>query len=170
MRETVVIAREDQPGDKRLAAYVVPSQMPFPELGELRGHLKHRLPEYMIPAHFVVLKQLPLSANGKIDRRAPARSLPGCPGLDTAYQAPVGPEEQTLAAIWQEVLGRPTIGRDDSFFELGGDSILAIQVVARAARAGLRLTPRQLFQHPTIAELAAAATDQRKRGSGAGAG
>jgi amino acid adenylation domain-containing protein/non-ribosomal peptide synthase protein (TIGR01720 family) len=157
VREAVVLAREDTPGDKRLVAYVVAAPGRRPEVGELRAWLQGKLPEYMLPAAFVTLEALPLLPNGKVNRRAlppPDRTRPD---LDKTFVAPRTPVEETLAQIWAQVLGLDQVGIHDRFFELGGDSILSIQVVARANERGLRLTPRQMFQHPTIAELAAAA-------------
>jgi non-ribosomal peptide synthase protein (TIGR01720 family) len=156
VRECAVALREDVPGDRRLIAYVVPSQPAFSD-GELRRFLQLQLPEYMIPAAFVPLHALPLTPSGKVDSRAlppPDRSRSEMP---TGFAAPRTPAEQTLAAIWADVIGIDRVGINDNFFELGGDSILSIQVVARANQAGLKLTPRQIFQYQTIARLAAEA-------------
>ncbi|MCW2919927.1 MAG: amino acid adenylation domain protein [Actinomycetia bacterium] len=115
---------------------------------ELRDHVIQHLPDHMVPAHFVRLDHLPLTPNGKIDiQQLPAYQL------ETRYAPPRTPTEHTLATIWAQVLGIPRVGRDDNFFALGGDSILTIQTVARAAQAGITLTPPQLFQHQTIATL-----------------
>ncbi|MCW2917433.1 MAG: amino acid adenylation domain protein [Actinomycetia bacterium] len=147
VRDAVVVAREDG-GAVRLAAYVVA------EPGTaLREHCAQHLPEYMVPATITTLDAIPLTANGKVDRLA----LPA-PGVDRlAFTPPRSPVEQTLADIWSQVLGLERVGRDDDFFALGGDSILSIQVVARAAQAELTLTPKLMFQHPVLADLAAAA-------------
>jgi amino acid adenylation domain-containing protein/non-ribosomal peptide synthase protein (TIGR01720 family) len=153
VRETVVLAREDHPGNKRLVAYVVLQPEAAAKRRDLRHFLRHKLPEYMVPATFVILEALPLTANGKVNRHAlPAPDSNGSE-LETAFVAPRTAVEKTLAEIWNYVLGVEPIGVHDNFFELGGDSILSIQIVARAYQAGLRLTPRQLFQHQTIAEL-----------------
>ncbi len=155
VREACVLVREDRPGDKRLFAWFV-SATP-PSAAELREHLRTRLPDYMIPAAFVPLSAFPLTTNGKLDRRA----LPA-PVVETAartFTAPSTPNEHTLAAIWAKVLRVERVGIHDNFFELGGDSILSIQVIARAREAGLTLTPRQLFENPTVAALAALAMD-----------
>jgi amino acid adenylation domain-containing protein/non-ribosomal peptide synthase protein (TIGR01720 family) len=155
VREAAVIAREDVPGDRRLVAYAVADQAL--DAGELRAFLKARLPDYMLPAAYVTLDALPLTPNHKVDRRAlPA---PDDAGLTRDHEAvePHTSDEQTLAEIWRQVLGVKHVGVHDNFFELGGDSILSIQVIARANQAGLHLTPRQLFEHPTVAELAAVA-------------
>jgi amino acid adenylation domain-containing protein/non-ribosomal peptide synthase protein (TIGR01720 family) len=155
IREAAVFVREERPGDKRLCAWFVSARPP--SATELREHLKSRLPEYMVPAAFVPMTAFPLTTNGKLDRRA----LPA-PITETearTYTAPATPAEQTLTAIWQKVLRIERVGVNDNFFELGGDSILSIQAIARARQAGLRLTPRQLFENPTAAALAAIVTD-----------
>ncbi|HEY3110810.1 MAG TPA: condensation domain-containing protein, partial [Chloroflexota bacterium] len=159
VREAAVIAREDAPGQRRLAAYVVWSTPVGPAPEELRAFLRARLPEYMLPSAFVPLAELPLTPNGKLDRRAlPAPDRASRVG-EEAGVAPRTPLEAQLVAIWAPVLGLAVeqVGVHDNFFELGGDSILSIQLVARANEAGIRLTPRQLFQHQTIAALAAVA-------------
>jgi amino acid adenylation domain-containing protein/non-ribosomal peptide synthase protein (TIGR01720 family) len=161
IRESVVVVRDDLAGGKGLVAYVVGKEQTAPGAGELRTFLKERLPEYMVPTAFVSLAALPLSPNGKLDRKAlPAPELRTAE-VERAYVAPSTPAEEALAAVWATVLKLDRIGVNDNFFELGGDSILSIQVVSRASRAGLKLTPRQLFQHPTIAALAAAASEGR---------
>ena len=157
LREVIVLARGDTPGDKRLVAYVVPEDDLTPSVSELRGFLKERLPEYMVPSAFVTLEALPLTPVGKVDRRALPAPDQTRPDLEAAYVSPRTPAEETLADIWAQVLGVERVGVYDNFFELGGDSILSIQVIARANQAGLRLSPRQLFQHPTVAGLAAVA-------------
>jgi non-ribosomal peptide synthase protein (TIGR01720 family) len=153
----VVVPREDLPGGRGLVAYLVGRNGATPTTGELRAHLKERLPEYMVPAAFVTLQALPLNANGKVDRKA----LPAPDGSrlepDDAFVAPRGPMETLLAVIWAELLKLPRVGVHDNFFALGGDSILCIRVIARANQAGLSITTRHLFEHPTIAELAGVA-------------
>jgi aryl carrier-like protein len=122
----------------------------------MREFVRELVPDFMVPSAFVFLPALPLTAGGKTDRRAlPAPDDGAAPARD--YRAPRTPAEQVLAEVWAAVLGRARVGAGDNFFELGGDSILAVQALSRAARAGIRLSPRQLFQHPTLAELAAAA-------------
>jgi len=156
VREAVVIVREDQPGNKRLTGYVLPYLEP-PTSSALRGFLKERLPEYMVPAAFVIMEAFPLTPNGKVDRKA----LPAPDGQrdeDSGFVAPRTPTEETLAAIWSEILRVERVGVGDNFFALGGDSIISIQIIARANQAGLQLTPKQLFQYQTIAELAAVAS------------
>ncbi|MEU8587398.1 non-ribosomal peptide synthase/polyketide synthase [Streptomyces sp. NPDC048664] len=143
-------------GRKRLAAHLVPADVAaVPSATELRAHLAAELPDYMLPAAFVTVPDLPLTANGKVDRRR----LPEpdwAAGGESSYRAPGTETEDVLAGIWAELLGVERVGVDDNFFMLGGDSILSIQVVSRARTAGLALTPRDLFRHPTVAALAAA--------------
>jgi amino acid adenylation domain-containing protein/non-ribosomal peptide synthase protein (TIGR01720 family) len=148
----VVIAREDHRGARQLVAYVVTRDRKKLTSAELRSFLNHRLPDYMVPTSFVFLERLPLTLNGKLDRHA----LPAPDHLQTDgdFTAPRTDVEKLLAQIWSAVLGVERVGVHDNFFDLGGDSILSIQIVARANQAGLKLTPRQLFQHQTVAELA----------------
>ncbi|MFF9202054.1 non-ribosomal peptide synthase/polyketide synthase [Streptomyces sp. NPDC014986] len=145
-------------GRKRLVAHLVPAPgAAVPAAAELRERLSGALPDYMVPAAFVTVAKLPLTANGKVDRRR--LPDPGLPAVDdTAYRAPRTDAERVLAGIWADLLGVERIGADDNFFMLGGDSIVSIQVVSRARTAGLALTPRDLFRHPTLAALATAAT------------
>ncbi|HEX6717995.1 MAG TPA: amino acid adenylation domain-containing protein, partial [Pyrinomonadaceae bacterium] len=163
IREAVVVVRRDETGfsvssgnagtTNRLIAYLVAEGSQPASTGELRPFLKEKLPDYMIPAAFVWLERLPLTTNGKVDRRSLPEPTPARPDLTTAFAAPTTPTEIILADIWAQVLGLDQVGIYDNFFELGGDSILTIQIVARANQAGLRMTPRQLFQEQTIAEL-----------------
>lgn len=155
VRETVVLPWEDAPNNKRLVAYIVPKLEPAPTTRELQNWLKDKLPEYMIPAAFILLPALPLTANGKVDRRALPAPNSSRTELDKAFVAPRTTTEQVLADIWAQVLGLERVGINDNFFELGGDSILSTQIIAKANQAGLQLTFRQLFTHQTIAELAA---------------
>ena len=127
----------------------------------LREHLQQRLPDYMIPAAFVLLPSLPLTPNGKLDRQALPAPASSRPHLEVAFVAPGTPVETTLTGIWADLLGLERVGTNDNFFELGGDSILCIQVISRARQAGLHISTRQIFQHPTIAELATVATTAR---------
>ncbi|PTL76953.1 non-ribosomal peptide synthetase, partial [Vitiosangium sp. GDMCC 1.1324] len=160
VREVVVMAREDSPGVKRLVGYVVPAVGQVTDVAELRRHLQQRLPDYMVPAALVSLDALPLTSNGKVDRRAlPAPELER--SARTAYAEPRTPVERELASIWAHVLRLEKVGIHDNFFALGGDSIVSLQIIARAHRVGLRLTPKQLFQHQTIAELAPVAMEVR---------
>jgi amino acid adenylation domain-containing protein len=156
VKETVVLAREDIPGEKRLVAYYT-THMPdtSPDTGGLRAHLQAQLPEYMVPAAYVRLDALPLTPNGKLDRKA----LPA-PDLDALiyrdYEAPQGEIETTLAQIWQDLLKIERVGRHDHFFELGGHSLLAVSLIERMRQAGLSADVRVLFSQPTLAALAAA--------------
>jgi amino acid adenylation domain-containing protein/non-ribosomal peptide synthase protein (TIGR01720 family) len=154
VREAVVLAREDAPGDKRLVAYLVTGSA-APALGALRAFLKERLPDYMVPAAFVFLSALPLTSNGKIDRRAlPAPEAAG--SSEREFVEPRGPVEQAIAAIFAEVLRAPRVGARDGFFELGGHSLLAAQAVARVRAAfGVELSLRVIFETSTPADLAA---------------
>ena len=150
VQQAIALLREDAPEPPRLVAYAI---APHASPEELRDYLSTKLPDYMVPAAIVPLRAFPLTANGKVDRQAlPAPSRPATEAI-----APTTEAEQILVAIWQELLGVEAVGIHDNFFELGGDSILSIQVIARANQAGLQLTPRQLFEHQTIAALAAVA-------------
>ncbi|TFF13345.1 amino acid adenylation domain-containing protein [Pseudomonas sp. BCA14] len=155
VREVVVLAL-DSPSGKQLVAYLV-SDADHGSLREaLKTHLRAQLPDYMVPAHLIVLDSMPLTANGKLDRRALPQPDPEANRQQ--YVAPRSELEQTLAAIWGAVLNVQPVGLDDNFFELGGDSILSIQVVSRARQAGIHFSPRDLFQHQTVHTLAAVAT------------
>ena len=155
--QSAVVARTVPSGDKSLVAYIQPSGTARPTAGTLRVFLLEKLPEYMVPAAFVILDKLPLTAHGKIDRGA----LPDPETMRTAESERCVPPntsaEAALAAIWREVLKLDRIGIHDDFFSYGGDSIQSILIVARAAKIGLRFTTRDLFRNPTIAGLAAAA-------------
>ena len=145
--QAAVVAREDRPGDKRLVGYVTGPGDP----SDMRSALADHLPAYMVPAAVVVLDALPLTVNGKLDKRAlPAPEYRGI----GEYRAPVTPVEEILAGIYAQVLGVERVGVDDSFFDLGGDSILSMQVVARARAAGLLCRPRDIFVEQTVARLA----------------
>lgn len=156
IRESVVLAQQTPAGDKRLVAYVVAAQT-TPTVTELREHLGRKLPDYMLPAVFLFLDSLPLTTNGKVDRRALPSPGKTRPQLKTACVAPRNEREETLARIWSEVLEIEAVGVDDNFFELGGDSIRSIAILSRAQRAGLYLSLEQVFQSPTIGQLAACA-------------
>lgn len=165
VREALVVAREDSPGEKRLVAYIIPTastqvsnadqEVEFDALvSELRTYLRQKLPDYMMPAAFVRLASVPLTSNGKVDRKqlpAPPRTIQS---LHKEYVPAQNPTEELLATIWCEVLGLPQVGRTDNFFEIGGDSIISLQVISRARSAGLLLKPRQIFEAQTIAGLA----------------
>jgi len=153
VRECLVMAREDMPGEKQLTAYLVAQPGASPNVTELRSSLKQKLPEYMIPASFVLLNEFPLTANGKLDRRALPAPDNVRPELAGAYVAPETVVEKHLAQIWSEVLHLDRVGVNDSFFALGGDSIRSIEVRARAEQAGIKFSLQQLFQFQTISEL-----------------
>ena len=153
--ETVVLAREDRPGERRLVAYYTADRQPPPTVDELRRHLASSLPEAMLPAMFLRLAALPLTTNGKVDRAALPAPGNARPDLEREYVAPRGETEAALAEIWGEVLGLDRIGVEDSFFTLGGDSIRSVRVVALAKERGFELTVEQLFRSPTVAALAA---------------
>ncbi|MBK7420214.1 MAG: AMP-binding protein [Nitrospira sp.] len=156
IREAVVLARKDGPGGARLVGYVTTDPTPPFDAAGLRQALAQTLPEYLVPAVIVRLERLPLSPNGKVDRRALPAPEVEAPRTQ-AYAEPTTATEQQLAAIWAQVLGLAQVGRHDNFFELGGDSITSLQVLAKAHREGITLTPRQLFEHPTIASAAVVA-------------
>ncbi|GAA2266749.1 hypothetical protein GCM10010232_68900 [Streptomyces amakusaensis] len=159
----VVLARSDGPGGTRLLAYAATATTTPPTAAELRAHTADRLPPHMVPASFTVLDTLPLTPHGKVDHRAlPAPDTAGTTGA----RPPAGPAETTLCALFAELLRLDRTGPDDSFFALGGDSILAIGLVSRARAAGLPLTPRDVFTHRTPAALARAA-EQAARSAGA---
>ena len=151
VEQAAVIAREDRPGDKRLVGYITGDADP----AGIRTRLLDRLPVYMVPAAVIVLQELPLTPNGKLNIRAlPA---PGYQDVDH-YRAPNTPVEEILAGIYAQVLGLPRVGVDDSFFDLGGDSISSMQVVAHARAAGVTVRTRDLFVEQTVARLARVAT------------
>lgn len=126
--------------------------------GDLRRHMQAKLPDYLVPAEIILVDNLPRLPNGKVDRQALKSLEPLLPDTGTDSAAPLSSLEEQLAQIWAEVLKRDAIGSHDNLFDLGGDSILVMQIVSRAARAGLRLTPKLIFKHQTIAELAAMLT------------
>ena len=166
VKQCVVVAREDIPGDRRLVAYVVAQDPSAYDSGELRDYLKGALPAYMLPAAFVLLEALPLTPSGKIDRLAlPA---PGQAGREweAGFVAPRSPVEEILAETWAEVLRVDRVGAHDNFFELGGHSLLATQVVSRIYETfQTRLPLRKVFEEPTVAGLATVlldSGDQRK--------
>ena len=155
VRDAVVIVREDTPGDRRLVAYLTPGgEAPVPPVGELRTHLRERLPEHMVPGAFVPMDTIPMTPNGKVDRKA----LPvpgGRPAGSEEYVAPRTPTEEALAAVWAEVLGIERVGAGDNFFELGGHSLLLVQLHARLKETlGLQLSVADLFQFASLADLA----------------
>ncbi|HYN84226.1 MAG TPA: amino acid adenylation domain-containing protein, partial [Pyrinomonadaceae bacterium] len=155
--ECAVLAVDESSGSKSLVAYFAARTRPAPARPELQEFLRKGLPEHMIPAAFVTLDALPLSPNGKVNRRALAALDRSRPRSGERYVAPRNRVERVLAEAWSQVLQVERVGTNDNFFELGGDSILSIQIIAKARAEGVRLTPRQLFQHQTVAGLAAVA-------------
>lgn len=160
VKQVAVVLRQAHSGDRRLVAYLAPIEDPPPSPNELRIFLAKSLPHAMLPSTYVVLDAFPLTPSGKVDRRAlSAPHTTPRPHPDSSFQGPrTEPRtnaERTLVTIWQQVLSVEQVGVNDNFFELGGDSILGIQIIARAADAGLHLTPKQLFEAPTVAGLAA---------------
>ncbi|MFI6340987.1 amino acid adenylation domain-containing protein [Streptomyces sp. NPDC050535] len=151
---SVVMMREDVPGDRRLVAYVVPVTGTGPSTAELREHCQQSLPGYMLPSGFLFLQALPLTVNGKVDRRALPAPDGLRPDLESEYVPPRNRTEETLVAIWEDVLGISDIGIHDNFFEIGGDSILGLLAVSRAKRHGINLHPQVIFEHETVSEIA----------------
>jgi amino acid adenylation domain-containing protein len=166
VRNAVVVAREDVAGDKRLVAYVIGADATAVNAGELRLHLKQRLPDYMVPSAFVVLDAMPLTPNGKVDRRA----LPAPEGdavIRGEHVAPRTPVEEVLAGIWAEVLKLDRVGVHDNFFELGGHSLLAMRLVARVRETlQAELPLRALFEAQSVGELAVRVETARRDGLG----
>ncbi|HWX41989.1 MAG TPA: condensation domain-containing protein, partial [Blastocatellia bacterium] len=188
VKDALVVPVQLPAGHKRLIAYVVARHdgapaasgngvndisRSSPAPSELRRFLKEIVPEYMVPAGFVYLDSLPLNRHGKVDRKAlpdpslaeaatPAMRPAGFEGGGQVANLPHGELEQRLIALWSEALGRDQIGVDDNFFDLGGDSILSIQLAAKARRAGIPVTPALVFQHQTVAGLASALGDGQK--------
>ena len=163
VREAVVFAREDAAGAKRLIAYVVAREEPPPVASEMRDHLKRTVPEYMVPSAFVVLKSLPLTATGKVDRKALPEPEQVRPELAQVYVAPQTAVEEVLCNIFSEVLQVEPVGVRDSFFELGGHSLLATQISSRVRSAfQVELPLRRLFESPTVEQLAEAVLNAPK--------
>jgi amino acid adenylation domain-containing protein len=154
VEECVVIDREDQPGHKRLVAYVVWKRGHGASSDELRRFLRRRLPDFMVPSAFVTVTTVPLTSNGKVDRRALPPPETSETGFRTNYVAPQTPTEEVLAGIWAELLGVERVGIHDNFFELGGHSLMVTQVLARLREClHLELPLQRLFEQATIAEL-----------------
>jgi hypothetical protein len=162
VREAVVLAREDSPGDKRLVAYYVGNTSLSAE--GLRAHLATLLPDYMLPSAYMRLDALPLTPNGKLDRGALA-APEGDAYVRAGYEVPVGATEEVLAQIWAELLGMERVGRHDNFFELGGHSLIAARAIARVREVlAVELALRALFEAPTIHALAERIDEARREG------
>jgi amino acid adenylation domain-containing protein len=154
VREAAVVVREDEPGEKRLVAYIAPSEPTEVRPESLRAYLKELLPDYMMPSAFVALDRLPVTPSGKIDRRSlPAPAAEACSGQE--YVPPQTPTESMVAGVWQELLKIPRVGRHDNFFHLGGHSLLATRVISRIREIeGVELPLRAIFEASTVAQLA----------------
>ena len=165
VQASCAIAREDIPGDKRLVAYIVPQKEQTLTVSVLRSFLKEKLPEYMVPSAIVILEGLPLTSNGKLDRRAlPAPDLHS--QLSDKYVAPRNSIEEILSGIWAQVLKVERVGIHDNFFELGGHSLLATQIISRIPEAcGTSLPLRSLFKSPTVAQLSEVIASELQTGS-----
>ncbi|MFJ6592846.1 amino acid adenylation domain-containing protein, partial [Streptomyces violaceusniger] len=160
VERAVVVVREDQPGERRLIGYAVPAAGARPDPAALRARVADAVPDYMVPAAVVLLDALPLTAHGKLDRTAlPAPDF----AATVTKQGPRTPQEEILCEIFADLLDLSEVGVHDSFFDLGGDSIISIQLVSRARKAGLSLTPRAVFQHKTVEALASHAGTVGKR-------
>ena len=155
VREAVVLAPENVPGDKRLVAYIVPDREPAFTIDELHRFLKTKLPAYMMPSAFVLLDSLPLTPNGKVDRQALPAPHQARSELEGAFVAPRTPLELLIAEIWQDMLGVDQVGVDDNFFDLGGHSLLAMRLCTQIEKIfGTNLPLATLFQAPTVEQLA----------------
>lgn len=167
VRETVVIAREDHPGDKRLVAYVIPHSDQVPAASELRSFLKEKLPDYMVPSAFVTLDAIPLTPNGKVDHRALPAPDWEQRDLEEIFVAPRTPIEEALADIWSQVLGVKQIGVKDNFFDLGGHSLLAVRLVAEIEKTiNIKIPLAALFQLTTVEQMASFFQDENRSAGG----
>ncbi len=163
---SAVIVREDSPGDKRIAAYFVPAADSSIRDRELLTYLKKKLPEYMLPSAIIALKELPLTANGKLDQAALPAISPSVSGVSARYQGPSSPLEAELIELWEELLATKPIGVRDNFFDLGGHSLLAVKMMGRVEElCGHKLPLSSLFAAATIEDLAKALLEREKRSS-----
>jgi acyl carrier protein len=170
VREAAVIGLERPTGEKHLVAYVVPSGNSLVGVTMLRRILADRLPQYMIPSLFVMLDALPRTPHGKIDRHALPAPDPTRPTLDNLYVAPANPTEKKLTEIWSEVLSLDRIGVHDNFFDLGGHSLSATQVLSRISKGfQLELSFRTFFESPTVADMATVIIEKQEERSGGAA-
>jgi amino acid adenylation domain-containing protein len=155
VKEALVVARKDEKTDMRLVAYLTLTDPTVPTHTALRQFLQEKLPNYMIPSAFVILDAIPLTPNGKVNRRALPASSRSRPGLDNPYVAPHTPVEEALAEIWAQVLGLDQVGINDNFFVLGGDSLLATQIISRVITSlRVKVPIKSLFQAPTVTDMA----------------
>ncbi|TQM31121.1 non-ribosomal peptide synthetase [Nocardia bhagyanarayanae] len=160
VREAVVVADGDDPSSRRLVAYVVPADLAaLPTDGDLRALLRERLPDAMVPAHFVPLDRIPTTPSGKRDYRALPEPPTERPGIDDRYQPPEGPIQIALAGLWQKALRVDRIGADDDFFELGGSSTQIMEICTGAGELGITVSPETLFRHRTISAIARSVED-----------
>jgi acyl carrier protein len=161
VRKAVVIAREDVPGEKRLVAYVVASHESTPTFSELRSFLKEKLPDYMIPSAFVYPDALPITPHGKVDRRALPAPEQSRSELEAVYVAPQSEVERIIAEVWQQVLRIEQVGMHDNFFDLGGHSLLLIQIHNKFQELFKKEIPiADIFRYPTIKALAGHLTQE----------
>lgn len=154
IEDAIVSAQTVSPEESRLTAHFIATRQESPDVGNLRSFMARSLPDYMIPGHFTEMQSFPLTPNGKIDRKALPAPDATRPRLAERYRPPISAIEKKLAGIWAETLRVDKVGVDDNFIELGGDSILAVQTVARARQEGIEMTPLQLFRNQSISELA----------------
>ena len=163
VQEVVVLSREDTPGEQRLVAYIVPTQHTLPSISALNQYVREELPEYMVPAVFAMLEQIPLTPNGKIDRQALPIPQQTRPMLAARFVAPHTPLEKELARIWSEILRIEHVGINDNFFELGGNSLLVTQMIARLRESlHVELPVHLFFAAPTIANCARTIEEHRQ--------
>jgi hypothetical protein len=154
--QAVVMVREDEPGDQRLVAYLVASGGPLPGRSQLRAFAGEKLPDYMVPSRYVQLPALPLTANGKIDRKAlpkPETEIPTIHAVASSEPQASSANEKALLKIWKEVLKIDALGVNESILDLGADSIQIFQIATRAQRAGFSFAPREILKHGTVANL-----------------
>ena len=162
VQETIVDVRKNESQDDSLVAYIVPTRGQTPTVSEIRKYLKDKLPDYMMPSAFVLLETLPLTPTGKLDRRALPKPDQSRPVLDKAFVAPQDPMELQLTKIWEKILGIRPIGVKDNFFDLGGDSLRAVQLITQIEKVfGKPIPPALLFRSPTIAQLASILREEK---------
>ncbi|NOG44271.1 MAG: amino acid adenylation domain-containing protein [Calditrichaeota bacterium] len=157
IRDAVVNLHTTESGDKQLASYLVLKDAEKVETNDLRDFLSDQLPNYMVPAYFIFIEQIPLTANGKVDRKKLPEPILSRDEIKSKYETARNEKEEILVEILENLLSVDKVGINDNFFELGGDSIMSIQVIARAKQKGLQLTPLQMFQNQTVAKLASVA-------------